>query len=109
MPAGLPRSTAADGSACCASWATPSPLSRTRPPVPELPALYVPLDVNWADHPAVMAADLEGAGAHAIALTLAKRLNRDGRVPRALLERYRIGPELIGRLVQLELLVDHGA
>jgi hypothetical protein len=67
--------------------------------------LYVQLDTNWPDNEKIIDAGLDGAGAHAIILCLAKRLEKDGWVKRTLLlRRYGIAGELIDRLVALELL-----
>lgn len=66
--------------------------------------LYVQLDTNWPDNHKIIEAGVDGAGAHAIILCLAKRLEKDGWVRRAVLARYGIGAELIERLVRLELL-----
>jgi len=66
--------------------------------------LYVQLDTNWPDHHKVIEAGIDGAGAHAIVLCLAKRLEKDGWVRCALLRRYGIDGELLERLVSLELL-----
>jgi hypothetical protein len=66
--------------------------------------LYVQLDTNWPDHPKVIAAGLEGAGLHAMALCLAKRLLTDGVLYRAQLCRLGATPELIDRLVDVGLL-----
>jgi hypothetical protein len=65
--------------------------------------LYVQLDTNWPDHPKIIAAGLDGAGLHAIALCLAKRLETDGILYRAHLLRLGGSPELIDRLVELGL------
>jgi hypothetical protein len=66
--------------------------------------LYVQLDANWPDHPKIIAAGIEGAGLHALALCLAKRLNTDGWIPLPLLHRQGATGELIDRLVVLSLL-----
>jgi hypothetical protein len=66
--------------------------------------LYVQLDVNWPDHPKVIAAGLDGAGLHAAALCLAKRLLTDGVLYRAQLCRLGGTDELIDRLLELGLL-----
>jgi hypothetical protein len=66
--------------------------------------LYVQLDTNWPDNHKIIDAGVDGAGAHAIILCLAKRLEKDGWVRRTLLRRYGIDAELIDRLVLLELL-----
>lgn len=66
--------------------------------------LYVQLDANWPDNHKIIEAGIDGAGAHAIILCLAKRLDEDGWVRRSLLRRHDIGPELIDRLVGLCLL-----
>jgi hypothetical protein len=69
--------------------------------------LYVQLDTNWPDHPKIMQAGMEGAGLHAIALCLAKRLESDGWIHRWLLHRQGASDELIDRLVVLELFDAH--
>lgn len=66
--------------------------------------LYVQLDTNWPDHPKIIEAGVEGAGAHAIILCLAKRLEGDGWVPLSLLRRYDIDLDLIDHLQGLRLL-----
>lgn len=66
--------------------------------------LYVQLDTNWPDHHKIIDAGVDGAGAHAIILCLAKRLEQDGWVRRALLRRYGVDADLLGRLVELRLL-----
>lgn len=66
--------------------------------------LYVQLDTNWPDHHKIIDAGVEGAGAHAIILCLAKRLESDGWVRRSLLRRYDIGPDLLDRLLKLRLI-----
>lgn len=68
--------------------------------------LYVQLDTNWPDHPKIIRAGIEGAGLHAFALCLAKRLEKDGWVERVLLYRYGATDGLIDRLVDLDLLED---
>jgi len=66
--------------------------------------LYVKLDTNWPDHPKVIAAGLNGAGLHALALCLAKRLLTDGIVHRSQLLRYDgVTPELIDWVVECGL------
>lgn len=70
--------------------------------------LYVQLDTNWPDHPKIIAAGIDGAGLHAVCLCIAKRLNTDGWVARALLYRQGADDELIDRLVGLRLLEDGG-
>lgn len=65
--------------------------------------LYVQLDVNWPDHPKLIEAGLEGAGLHAVAMCLAKRLESDGWMHRALLRRHGATDALIDLLVDLEL------
>jgi hypothetical protein len=66
--------------------------------------LYVQLDTNWPDHPKIIAAGLDGAGLHAIALCVAKRLGYDGVLHRAHLLRLGGTPEVIDRLVEIGLL-----
>lgn len=66
--------------------------------------LYVQLDTNWPDHHKIIDAGVDGAGAHAIILCLAKRLEKDGWVRRSVLRRYGIDADLIARLVDLDLL-----
>jgi hypothetical protein len=65
--------------------------------------LFVPLDVNWPDNPKIIDAGLDGAGLHATALCLSKRLGTDGVLHRAHLERYGATPELIDRLLEIGL------
>jgi len=67
-------------------------------------ALFVQLDTNWPDHPKVIAAGLDGAGLHAAALCLAKRLLTDGVLYRTQLLRLGGTDELIDRLIDLTLL-----
>lgn len=67
-------------------------------------ALYVPLSVEWADHPKLIRAGLAGRGLHALTLAIAKRLETDGWVDRLLLHREGANDELIDRLVDLRLL-----
>lgn len=71
--------------------------------------LYVQLDVNWPDHPKLLRAGIDGAGLHATAMCLAKRLNTDGWIDVLLLHRYGATDDLIARLVDLELLEVDGA
>ena len=66
--------------------------------------LYVQLDCNWPDHHKIIDAGVEGAGAHAIVMCLAKRLERDGWVRRSVLARYGVTDALVDRLLELELL-----
>ena len=71
--------------------------------------LYVQLDTNWPDNHKIIDAGIEGAGLHAIVLCLAKRLETDGWVRRAVLYRQGATDDLIGRLVDLRLLeADEG-
>jgi hypothetical protein len=70
--------------------------------------LYVQLDANWPDNPKVIAAGIDGAGLHAAALCIAKRLDTDGWIARPILHRQGASDELIDRLVGLELLDDNG-
>lgn len=71
--------------------------------------LYVPLDVNWPDNEKIILAGLDGAGLHAVAMCLAKRLEQDGWVGRHLLHRQGATDELIERLIRLNLLEVDGA
>ena len=66
-------------------------------------ALFVQLDANWPDNEKIMAVGPTGAGAHAIAMCLAKRLETDGVVPRAQLIRHDITHETIDLLVAEQL------
>src|SRR5688572_16521293 len=70
--------------------------------------LYVQLDTNWPDHPKIIRAGIEGAGLHAIVLCLAKRLEADGWVDRAVLHRHGATDELIDHLLGLDLLEAEG-
>jgi hypothetical protein len=70
--------------------------------------LYVQLDTNWPDHPKIIEAGLDGRGLHATVLCLAKRLEKDGWVPLALLRREGATDELIERLIGLRLLERDG-
>lgn len=65
--------------------------------------LFVPLDTNWPDHPKVIAVGLDGAGLHAAAMCIAKRLETDGVLHRAQLHRLGANDELIDRLVSHRL------
>jgi hypothetical protein len=65
--------------------------------------LYVKLDTNWPDNPKVIAAGLDGAGLHALALCLAKRFLSDGVIHRAQLLRIGATDDLIDRLLELGL------
>lgn len=66
--------------------------------------LYVPLDVNWVDHPKVMEVGLEGAGLHAMAMCIAKRMETDGVLHRTHLLRVGATHELIDQLIEVGLL-----
>lgn len=66
--------------------------------------LYVQLDVNWVDNPKVMEVGLDGAGLHAAAMCIAKRMETDGVLHRTHLRRVGGSDELIDRLVDHELL-----
>jgi hypothetical protein len=68
--------------------------------------LFVKLDTGWVDNPKLIRAGLDGAGLHATALCIAKRLNTDGWIDRLLLVRYGASDDLIERLVDLGLLDD---
>lgn len=70
--------------------------------------LYVQLDTNWPDHPKIIDAGIDGAGLHAIAMCLAKRLESDGWVHRRLLYRQGATDDLIGRLIDLGLFDAEG-
>lgn len=65
--------------------------------------MFIPLDTNWPDHPKIIRVGLAGAGLHAMALCIAKRLDTDGVLDRALL--YRVGgtDEMIDQLVEVGL------
>lgn len=65
--------------------------------------LFVQLDVNWVDHPKVMDVGLDGAGLHAMALCLAKRLETDGILDRRHLQRLGASDQLIDLLVEADL------
>lgn len=67
-------------------------------------ALFVKLDVSWPDDDRVIEAGLDGAGLHATAMCLAKRLETDGWVGRRLLVRYGATDEMLDRLVSLGLM-----
>ncbi len=64
----------------------------------------VVLEVNWPDNRKVMAVGLEGAGLHATALCLAKRMESDGWLHQSLLMRYGATEALLDRLVSVGLL-----
>lgn len=66
-------------------------------------ALFVQLDVNWPNNDKVIAVGLDGAGLHAVAMCLAKQMETDGVLSRALLTRHGATPELIDRLVDERL------
>lgn len=66
--------------------------------------LYVQLDANWPDNPKIIRAGWEAAGVHAAVLCLAKRLEKDGWVDRAILRRMEATDAVLDRLVELELL-----
>lgn len=66
--------------------------------------LYVQLDVNWIDNPKIMEVGLDGAGLHAAALCIAKRMETDGVLHRRHLLRAGGTDELIDRLIEVELL-----
>ncbi len=68
--------------------------------------LYVQLDANWPDNPKVIAAGMAGAGLHATAMCVAKRLDTDGWVARPILHRQGADDALMDRLVSLGLLED---
>lgn len=70
--------------------------------------LYVQLDTNWPDNHKIIEVGIEGAGLHAIVLCLAKRLEADGWVRRALLYRQGAPDSLIDRLVDVGLLEAEG-
>lgn len=65
--------------------------------------LYVQLDVNWVDHPKVIDVGLDGAGLHAMALCLAKRMETDGVLHRSQLARLGADSGLIDRLIKAAL------
>lgn len=60
--------------------------------------LFVPLDVTWPDDESIIEVGVEGAGAHAIVLCLAKRMETDGWVSRRLLARYGVTDALVALL-----------
>jgi hypothetical protein len=70
--------------------------------------LFVPLDVNWVDNPKVIAVGLDGAGLHATAMCVAKRLETDGVLHRSQLVRLGATAELIDRLITERLFDDLG-
>lgn len=70
--------------------------------------LFVKLETTWVDHPGLIAAGLDGRGLHAVCLCLAKRLETDGWIDRALLYREGAADDLIDRLVELVLLDAEG-
>jgi hypothetical protein len=70
--------------------------------------LYVKLDTNWVNHPKLLRAGIDGAGAHAVAMCLAKQMETDGWIDRILLTRYGIGADLADRLVELRLFEADG-
>lgn len=61
-------------------------------------ALYLQLDVNWPDDDPIIEVGLEAAGLHAMLMCLAKRLETDGWVSRALLNRYGATDALVALL-----------
>lgn len=61
--------------------------------------LFVPLDVNWVNHPKIIAVGFEGAGLHAAAMCLAKQFETDGVLHVAQLTRIGATPELVDLLV----------
>jgi hypothetical protein len=68
--------------------------------------LFVRLDVNWVDNDKIMTVGLAGAGLHAAAMCLAKRMDTDGILSVTLLSRHGATPDLIELLVA-EGLFDH--
>lgn len=68
--------------------------------------LFVQLDVNWPDHPKVMDVGLAGAGLHAAALCIAKRMETDGVLDRRHLHRLGAADQLIDLLIEVGLF-DH--
>lgn len=71
-------------------------------------ALFVKLDTTWPDDDRVIEAGIDGAGGHAIAMCLAKRLETDGWIGRRLLARYGVSDGLCDRLVDVGLLHSDG-
>lgn len=65
-------------------------------------ALFVQLDVYWPDNPKVMRVGLAGAGLHAAAMCLAKRMDTDGVLHRTHLYRLGADDDLI------DLCIDEG-
>lgn len=74
-------------------------------------SLFVQLDAGWPDNLKIMRVGLEGAGLHAIAMCLAKRMETDGVIHRAHLLRYGATDDLIDTLIHEELLdpVSYGS
>lgn len=70
--------------------------------------LYVQLDTNWPDNPKVARVGIDGAGAHAVVLCLAKRLESDGWVDLFILSRYGVTADLVARLQAIGLLERDG-
>lgn len=62
------------------------------------------LDTNWPDNPKIIRAGWEAAGVHAAVMCVAKRLERDGWVDRAILHRMGATDDVVDRLVELGLL-----
>lgn len=71
--------------------------------------LFVQLDVNWPDDPKIIEAGWEAAGCHAAVLCLAKRLETDGWVHEALLDRYGITGAHLTTLLDVGLLDREGS
>lgn len=72
-------------------------------------ALFVQLDVTWVDHPDLVALGMEARGVHAVALCLAKRLETDGWVDRALLRREGASDAVVDQLIEAGLVEADGS
>ena len=70
--------------------------------------LYVQLDTNWPDNPKIIRAGWEAAGVHSAIMCLAKRLERDGWVDRALLARMGVSDAVLAVLAAEELIEVNG-
>lgn len=66
-------------------------------------ALFVQLDVNYPENHKIIEAGLDGTGLHAMALCVARRMEGDGWLSRAVLRRLGASDGLIDRLVDLRL------
>ena len=66
-------------------------------------ALFVQLDVNYPENHKIIDAGLDGAGLHAMALCIAKRMEADGWIPAGVLGRLGASTSLVEKLVDLRL------